>query len=307
MQPAASRARAAGQAGAVARRALAPILRLGRQVRADLPSTLRTQLGRVIRDIRRKIGEDAALRALFARSLSLAARVRDQRQRPRGRKVYSLHAPEVECIGKVKPYRLYEFSVKVSFATPLKRYRGGRFVAHVAALPGNSYDGHTLATVVPAITRQIGVSLTCVIADAGYRGHNAPRCRACASIPRARSAASRRRSSAHYAAGPPSNRSSAILRRSTGWDATSPHFSQPRLISLTRRCDTRRCDCPCWRVALLSIAVMLTSGRAAPPLPQAALQGRAYGLRTVWFVSQRPRQAQRRTRPGMDTPKPPPV
>src|SRR6185437_4689986 len=114
MQPAASRA--AGQAGAVARRALAPILRLGRQVRADLPSTLRTQLGRVIRDIRRKIGEDAALRALFARSLSLAARVRDQRQRPRGprgRKVYSLHAPEVECIGKVKPYRLYEFSVKV--------------------------------------------------------------------------------------------------------------------------------------------------------------------------------------------------
>src|SRR6185312_85411 len=47
MQPAASRARAAGQAGAVARRALAPILRLGRQVRAELPSTLRTQLGRV--------------------------------------------------------------------------------------------------------------------------------------------------------------------------------------------------------------------------------------------------------------------
>jgi len=48
-------------------------------------------------------------------------------------------------------------------------------VAHVVALPGNPYDGHTLATVVPAITRQIGASLTRVIADARYRGHKAPR------------------------------------------------------------------------------------------------------------------------------------
>jgi IS5 family transposase len=47
-------------------------------------------------------------------------------------------------------------------------------VTHVAALPGNPYDGHTLATVIPAMTRQIGASLTRVIADAGYRGHKAP-------------------------------------------------------------------------------------------------------------------------------------
>jgi transposase, IS5 family len=36
------------------------------------------------------------------------------------------------------------------------------------------YDGHTLATVIPAITRQTGASLTRVIADAGCRGHKAP-------------------------------------------------------------------------------------------------------------------------------------
>lgn len=42
-------------------------------------------------------------------------------------------------------------------------------------LPGNPYDDHTLATVIPAITQQIGVSLRRVVADAGYRGHNAPR------------------------------------------------------------------------------------------------------------------------------------
>jgi IS5 family transposase len=137
--------------------------------------TLRTQLGRVIRDIGRKIADDAALREIFAVPLSLARRVREQRQRQRGHKVYSLHAPEVECIGKGKAHRPYEFGVKVSVATPLRRCRGGQFVAHVAALPGNPYDGHTLAKVIPAITEQIGVSLTRVIADAGYRGHNAPR------------------------------------------------------------------------------------------------------------------------------------
>jgi transposase, IS5 family len=80
----------------------------------------------------------------------------------------------VECIGKGKAHRPYEFGVKVSVATPLRRCRGGQFVAHVAALPGNPYDGHTLAQVIPAITEQIGVSLTRIIADAGYRGHNAP-------------------------------------------------------------------------------------------------------------------------------------
>jgi IS5 family transposase len=69
----------------------------------------------------------------------------------------------------------YEFGVKVSVATPLRRCRGGQFVAHVAALPGNPYDGRTLAAVIPAISQQIGVSLTRVFADAGYRGHNAPR------------------------------------------------------------------------------------------------------------------------------------
>jgi IS5 family transposase len=47
-------------------------------------------------------------------------------------------------------------------------------VAHVAALPGNPYDGHTLATVVPAIAQQIGASLTKLITDAGYRGHTSP-------------------------------------------------------------------------------------------------------------------------------------
>ena len=75
---------------------------------------LRTYLGRVIRDIGRKIEGDSGLEAAFAKLLLLARRVREQKQRQRGPKVYSLHAPEVECIGKGKAHRPYEFGVKVS-------------------------------------------------------------------------------------------------------------------------------------------------------------------------------------------------
>jgi IS5 family transposase len=136
--------------------------------------SIRTMLGRVIRDVTRKIAGWPDLAEVFALPVSLARRVKDQRQRQRGRKVYSLHAPEVECIGKGKAHKRYEFGVKVSVATPLRRCKGGQFVAHVKALPGNPYDGHTLESVIPDIERTIGAELERVITDAGYRGHKAP-------------------------------------------------------------------------------------------------------------------------------------
>ena len=136
--------------------------------------TLRTYLGRTARDIVRKIKGDAERERAFAHPLSLAWRVRDQRQNQRGRKVYSLHAPEVECIGKGKAHRPYEFGVKVSVATTLHRSKGGQFIAHVKALSGNPYDGHTLGVVLPEMETQIGASLSRVVVDRGYRGHDAP-------------------------------------------------------------------------------------------------------------------------------------
>ena len=59
---------------------------------------LRTRLGRLIRDIERKIAGAAALQARFRPLLMLSQRVLTQEQRRRGRKVYALHASEVECI-----------------------------------------------------------------------------------------------------------------------------------------------------------------------------------------------------------------
>ena len=136
---------------------------------------LKTYLGRVIRDIARKIDGDVWLEEMvFGPVLSQARRVRDQTARQRGAKVYSLHAPEVECIGKGKAHRPYEFGVKVSVATTRAHAKGGQFVTHAKALPGNPYDGHTLATVIPDMEALVGNTLQRIFVDKGYRGHNAP-------------------------------------------------------------------------------------------------------------------------------------
>jgi transposase, IS5 family len=139
-------------------------------------SRLRTYLGRVIRDIARKIEgrTDLLGEIVLGRMLALARRVLDQKQQQRGPKVYSLHAPEVECIGKGKAHRPYEFGVKVSVATTLTHAKGGQFVTHAKALPGNPYDGHTLKTVIPDMEALIGNIIERLVLDKGYRGHNAP-------------------------------------------------------------------------------------------------------------------------------------
>lgn len=136
--------------------------------------TLKTFLGRTCRDIARQIKGDDDLETIFKWPLYQASVVLKQKQRQRGRKIYSLHAHEVECIGKGKAHAPYEFGVKVSVATTMKRSKGGQFALHAMALPGNPYDGHTLATVIPDMEATIGNKIERILADAGYRGHNAP-------------------------------------------------------------------------------------------------------------------------------------
>ncbi len=136
---------------------------------------LRTRLGRLVRDIRRKTAHDPALREAFAIPLSRADQVRRQNQRQRGWKLYSLNAPEVECIGKGKAHRPYEFGCKVSIATTNRRAKGGQFVVHARAFHGNPYDGHTLGQVIEQTQALTGIEIERVYVDKGYRGHNAPK------------------------------------------------------------------------------------------------------------------------------------
>jgi len=133
---------------------------------------LRTRLGRLVRDIRRKIAGQEELEAAFVWPLSRADQIRSQQQRQRGWKLYSFHAPEVECIGKGKASAPYEFGVKASFVTTNRRAPGGQFVLHARTLPGNPYDGHTLRAVIEGTEKLTGRQIERAYVDKGYRGHD---------------------------------------------------------------------------------------------------------------------------------------
>ena len=90
-------------------------------------------------------------------------------------KLYALHAPEVECIGKGKARTRYEFGVKASIATTNERCKGGQFVLGAMALPGNPYDGHSLAGQIDQVASLTGVDVKRAYVDRGYRGHGIER------------------------------------------------------------------------------------------------------------------------------------
>jgi IS5 family transposase len=136
---------------------------------------LRTRLGRLIRDIQRKTEGDEALGAVFAVPLIKARQIKGQKQRQRGWKLYSWHAPETECIAKGKAHKPYEFGVKVSLTTTNKRCKGGQFILHAKALPGNPYDGHTLREVLQETQALTGREIERIYVDKGYIGHKAPK------------------------------------------------------------------------------------------------------------------------------------
>ncbi len=70
---------------------------------------LKTYLGRVLRDIERKaLVLDGELTQLLALARRLLAQKRNDKN-----KLYSVHAPEVECISKGKVHKRYEFGCKV--------------------------------------------------------------------------------------------------------------------------------------------------------------------------------------------------
>src|SRR4051812_33400854 len=134
---------------------------------------LRSRLGRIIRDIHRKIEGQTVLENAFALPLGRASQIRSQQQRQRGWKLYSFHAPEVECIGKGKAAAPYEFGVKASIVTNNRRAPGGLFVLHASAMPDNPYDGHTLRDVIDRTETLTGCPIERAYVDKGYRGHDA--------------------------------------------------------------------------------------------------------------------------------------
>ncbi len=129
--------------------------------------SLKTYLGRVVRDIERKVAGSVELQSVFSEPLSLARRILSQSRHDKN-KLYSIHAPEVECIAKGKAHKKYEFGCKVSVVATSKEC----FIMGMKAYHGNPYDGHTLDDAVLQAESITGFKAKEIYADRGYRGHN---------------------------------------------------------------------------------------------------------------------------------------
>jgi len=128
---------------------------------------LRGILGRLLRDIGRKMDQceerqKAAMEALLAHGQRLWGQQRKDKN-----KLYSVHEPHVECISKGKAHRRYEFGCKVSVVVANR----SNWVLGVQALHGNPFDGHTLSGAIRHLAGMTGVLPERIFVDKGYKGH----------------------------------------------------------------------------------------------------------------------------------------
>ena len=127
---------------------------------------LKNYLGRVTRDIERYLERYELTDIDLTRALSMANQLLLQKRKDKN-KLYSLHAPEVDCISKGKIHRPYEFGVKVGIVSTSKQ----GWVLASEAFHGNPYDGHTLSASLDAAIAHTGVVPKQSFVDKGYRGH----------------------------------------------------------------------------------------------------------------------------------------
>jgi len=126
---------------------------------------LKTYLGRVTRDIERKLQPDQLKE--FEKLLGLSHRLLSQKRHDKN-KLYSIHAPEVVCISKGKSHKRYEFGCKVGVVTTMKN----PFVIGIQAFEGNPFDGHTLSSSIEQAERLGSFKADEIYVDRGYRGHD---------------------------------------------------------------------------------------------------------------------------------------
>lgn len=125
---------------------------------------LKTYLGRLLRDIERKVAApDEKLAVMLERASRIHSQKRDDRC-----KLYSIDAPEVECISKGKAHKRYEFGCKVSLSITHKN----NWITSSSALHGNPYDGHTLSATIERSEENTDVKVKEAYVDRGYRGHD---------------------------------------------------------------------------------------------------------------------------------------
>jgi len=128
---------------------------------------LKTYLGRVTRDIERKISDRPQLHQEFSELIDISRRLLSQKRDSKN-KLYSIHAPEVNCISKGKAHKKYEFGCKVGLVSAA----GNAFIVGALGFEGNPYDGHMLRACLSQTMRLLDKNrLGNVYVDEGCKGH----------------------------------------------------------------------------------------------------------------------------------------
>ncbi len=128
---------------------------------------IKTYLGCVIRNIERELTKRPEMVIQFKEILERARIALSQGQSSKN-KLYSWHAPEVECIAKGKSHKKYEFGCKASLTSTNK----SNFIVGAKAFHQRPYDGKTLLAALTQVTKLTGIIPKEAHVDQGYKGHN---------------------------------------------------------------------------------------------------------------------------------------
>ena len=120
---------------------------------------LRTIAGRLVRELKRNLGEHSLYNKLIERFEAILAQ-----RRHSGKKIYSIHEPDVQCISKGKEHKKYEFGNKVSII------RSATGIILGAQSFRNEYDGHTIEASLAQVERLTQRKIKILAGDRGYRG-----------------------------------------------------------------------------------------------------------------------------------------
>ena len=120
---------------------------------------MRTIAGRLVRELQRELPE----RNPYKERLELCLKFVNG-EKVDGHKIYSLHEPDVLCIGKGKEHKRYEFGNKVSVV----RHWGGLIIGALSFR--NEFDGHTVEESLKQVGRVYGRRVKVLAGDRGYRG-----------------------------------------------------------------------------------------------------------------------------------------
>lgn len=124
---------------------------------------IKTIAGRLVRELERKLPAETFPN--YFTSLELFKKVLSQKRHDT-QKIYSLHEPHVQCIGKGKEHKKYEFGSKVSII----KTKNTDVIIGALNIPKNDYDAHTLLPAIKQQQRLTGHILKNNFADRGYKG-----------------------------------------------------------------------------------------------------------------------------------------